>query len=95
MYAGMPDSRYPYALGDIFSDISDFAGKVGNVASTVQQAGREVSSVATGQRKVAVVPTSGSYATIPIPGQPYGVTVSLPLLVGGAALAVWLLARRR
>ncbi len=93
------DGHYPYSgLGNIFDAITKAAKKVSGVAQQVEQVAGQASGVAAGRQKVAVVPTDGIYATIPVPGQPYGVTVSgtTMLLGAGAVLAaVLLLSRRR
>lgn len=88
---------YPYSgLGGLFDSIGKIAGKVGNVASNVEQITGQISQVESGQKKVALIPTSGSYATLPVPGQPYGVTFPLmPVLLGGGALLAYLLLTRR
>ncbi len=97
MYSGMPAGAYPYAgLGDIFSDISRIAGKVGIASGKVSAVASQASDVARGKKKVALIPPSGSYATVPVPGQPFGVTFPMmPVLLGGAALVAYLLLSRR
>lgn len=90
--------HYPYSgLGNLWDDISKAASTVGRVAGQVREVSQQAGGVAAGRSKVAIVPTSGVYTTIPVPGQPYGVTVSgTTLLLGlGAVAAVFLLARRR
>lgn len=87
----------PQLLGDIFDDINKIAGKVGGITDQIKQIASEAGSVASGKKKVATIPTDGSYVTIPVPGQPYGMSLPLmPILFGGGALlAVYLLSRRR
>jgi hypothetical protein len=84
-------------LGDIFADIKKIAGKVGAGAGQVEEIASQVSDVAAGKKKVALIPPTGGFATIPIPGQPYGITVPImPILLGaGALLALYMISRRR
>jgi hypothetical protein len=92
------EGRYPYAgLGDIFDDISRIAGKAQEYSGQAREVVGQAREVVEGRKKVALIPTSGSYGTVAIPGQPYGVTFPLtPVLLGGAVLvAVLLLTRRR
>ena len=85
-----------FELGDIFDDINKIAGKVGGITDQVREITGQASDVAAGRKKVAVIPTSGGFATIPVPGQPYGVTIPLmPILLGGGALVLYLMMRKR
>lgn len=78
----------PY-LGNIFDDISNIAAKVGVVSS-------QLAKVKAGKAKVAVVPTDRASLTIPIPGQPVGVSIPvLPLALGVGALAYLAFRRKR
>jgi hypothetical protein len=91
------EGRYPYAgLGDIFGDINRIAGRVQEYSGQAQEVVGQAREVIGGRKKVALIPTTGSYGTIPVPGQPYGITFPLtPVLLGGAALVAALLLTRR
>jgi hypothetical protein len=81
-------------LGDLYDDIARIAGQVESVASRVKYVGKEMSSVARGEKQVATIPSQGPYAAIPLPGSRVGVSVPLIPLLAGAAALVWLVSRR-
>jgi len=82
-------------LSGIFDDIERAAQNVGKFAAKVGVVAGQADNIAEGRRKVAVIPTEGAYATVPVPGQMFGVSIPLvPMLLVGA-VAVYLLARRK
>jgi hypothetical protein len=85
-------------LGDIWETVGTLARKVASVAEGVAGAAPAAKQVASGQSKVAIVPSSGPSTVLPVPGEPYAVATSaLPgwVIPAVAIGALYLLLRRR
>lgn len=85
--AEVPASGYGPYLGNFWDDLAKAAEKVSTVSG-------EVSKVVSGQSKVATVPTGYASVTIPVPGQPVGVSVPVVPLMIGAGLLLFLALRK-
>ena len=78
----------PY-LGNIFDDIAKIAGQVGTVSG-------ELSTVASGERKIGTFDPNKASLIIPVGGTPTVTAIPLlPLGIGAAALLYFALRKRR
>lgn len=86
--AEVPSSGYGPYLGNFFDDLAKIAGKVGTVSG-------KIAEVTSGESKVAVIPSGYSTITVPIPGQPVGVSIPILPLAIGAGLLLFMVMRKR
>lgn len=86
--AEVPPSGYGPYLGNIFDDLSKIASQVGVVSG-------ELAKVASGEAKIATIPTNKASITIPLPNSQVGVAIPILPLAVGAGLLLYLALRKK
>lgn len=82
-------------VGDFIDDISNFGQKLESLATKAKLVKGQVDQVVSGKKQVALVPSDGVYATVPISGQKFAVTIPPGALLAAGGIALWLLLRPR